>query len=167
MNIQSLFKYKRWADDLLYTALLQLPEHELGKDRPMLFGNILALLNHIYAMDLVWHSNLTGSAHGLKTRNPDDVPIFSELREKQIAINTWYQNYTTTIQNRELEEPVYFTFIGGGKSDMQKGEILQHVVNHDSYHRGHIEGVMYQISAEPPTTDIPVFLREIQSTGQR
>ena len=36
------------------------------------------------------------------------------------------------------------------------------VVNHASYHRGHIEGVLYQMSVEPPTTDLPVFLRVIQ-----
>lgn len=31
--------------------------------------------------------------------------------------------------------------------------------NHATYHRGHIEGVMYQLSIEPPATDIPVFIK--------
>ena len=51
-----------------------------------------------------------------------------------------------------------FTFISGGF-----GKIIQNVVNHASYHRGHIEGVFYQMSVEPPITDLPVFLREIQT----
>lgn len=44
---------------------------------------------------------------------------------------------------------------------MRKYEIIHHVVNHGSYHRGHIEGVMYQMSVEPPTTDLPIFLRTL------
>jgi uncharacterized damage-inducible protein DinB len=34
-----------------------------------------------------------------------------------------------------------------------------HVVNHTTYHRGHIAAMMYQMPARPPTTDLPVFLR--------
>ncbi|MEM7260053.1 MAG: DinB family protein [Pseudomonadota bacterium] len=42
---------------------------------------------------------------------------------------------------------------------MSRSEILHHIVNHASYHRGHIEGVLYQLCIEPPTTDLPVFLQ--------
>lgn len=45
---------------------------------------------------------------------------------------------------------------------MKVFEIVQHMVNHASYHRGHIEGVLYQMSIEPPVTDIPVFLQKVK-----
>ena len=37
--------------------------------------------------------------------------------------------------------------------------MLQHVVTHATYHRGHICGAFYQLGVESPTTDLPVFLR--------
>jgi len=43
---------------------------------------------------------------------------------------------------------------------MSRSEILLHVVNHGTYHRGHIADMVCHIPAEPPTTDFPVFLRE-------
>lgn len=55
------------------------------------------------------------------------------------------------------------TFIGGGPGALTRAEILLHVVNHTTYHRGHIGDMVYQIPAEPPTTDLPVFLRETRS----
>ena len=125
----------------------------------MLFGNILALLNHVYSMDVVWSSNLQGIPHNMQTRNPKHVPSFSFLRDEQNEINSWYGEYVSQLSKNQLSQSVNFCFIGGGEGEMKTNEILHHVVNHASYHRGHIEGVMYQMSIEPPTTDISVFLQ--------
>lgn len=159
MNIETLTRYKSWADRVFYKSLRQLPEPELARQRPMLFGNILALLNHIYAMDVVWQCNLQGIAHQLSTRNPADVPLFSELETKQKDVNAWYETYAAEQTSHQMSELISFTFIGGGEGQMTRGDIIHHVINHASYHRGHIEGVMYQLEVEPPTTDVPVFLR--------
>jgi len=39
--------------------------------------------------------------------------------------------------------------------------MLLHVINHTTYHRGFIADLFYQIPAHPPTTDLPVFLRDV------
>ncbi len=158
MDAVTLIKYKCWADRLLYESLSQLPEVELQQDRPMLFRSILALLNHLYVMDVVWSHNLNGSAHNMTTRSPQYTPPFSSLRENQHTINEWYQEYVVSLSLAEYEKSVEFAFIGGGSGTMRRSEMLHHVVNHGAYHRGHIEGVMYQMGVEPPTTDLPVFL---------
>ncbi len=125
----------------------------------MLFGSIFSLLNHVYAMDTVWCSNLQSVAHNIKTRNPANLPTMKDLREKQIEINRWFESYTRKLSSKELNELVNFTFIGGSTGQIRVYEVIHHVVNHSTYHRGHIEGVFYQLSIEPPTTDIPVFLQ--------
>ena len=83
--------------------------------------------------------------------------------KKQEDINSWYENYTISLSSHQLSSEVAFTFIGGGEGKMKTSEILNHVVNHSSYHRGHIEGVMYQMNMEPPTTDITVYLHQEKS----
>ncbi len=158
MEIETLARYKQWADDQLYSCIAGLPDDELTKDRAMLFGNILSLLHHVYAMDTVWKSHLTGVPHNLQTRNPEINISFDELRRKQSGINAWYEDYFTKLSKDQSVERVGFNFIGGGSGDLSRIEIMHHAVNHSSYHRGHIEGVLYQLSIKPPTTDLPVFL---------
>lgn len=160
-DLETLVKYKAWADDIFYSAISQLPVEELKRNRPMLFGNIFNLLNHIYSMDIVWKSHLKGVPHNLQTRNPEGSPSFTVLREYQSSMNKWWVDYIDNLCIEKYKEMVNFTFIGGGDGKMRRFEIIQHVVNHASYHRGHIEGVLYQMSIEPPTTDMPVFLGEI------
>jgi uncharacterized damage-inducible protein DinB len=55
---------------------------------------------------------------------------------------------------------VRFTLIGGNPGVMTRSEILLHIVNHCTYHRGFVADMFYQVPARPPTTDLPVFLRE-------
>ncbi len=52
------------------------------------------------------------------------------------------------------------TPIGGGRGSMTRGDILLHVVNHTTYHRGHVADMLYSMHVTPPTTDLPVFLRD-------
>lgn len=159
-QLKSLVSYKAWADRALYNALAELPQEQLVTERPMLFGSILKLLNHVYAMDSVWKHNLEGTPHKLNTRNPDNAPQFTDLKRDQSAINRWYAAYVDRLSAEQMSSRVNFTFIGGEKGALKKSDVIHHIVNHSSYHRGHIEGVLYQLSVEPPTTDIPVFIRE-------
>ena len=47
---------------------------------------------------------------------------------------------------------------------MTRGEILMHVVNHATYHRGWVSDQFFQVPAKPPTTDWNVFLTERRSS---
>ena len=56
--------------------------------------------------------------------------------------------------------PVDFKFVSGADGRMTRAEMILHVVQHASYHRGYVDDMMYQIPVEPPSTDLNVFLRE-------
>lgn len=171
-DLSMLARYAAWANRLLYASLAMLPATELTAPRPIFTGNILRMLHHVYLMDKVWQSHLLGVSHGLTTRNPESSPPFNALRNLQREMDAWYVDYADALTPTARDQLVHFTFIGGGEGSMRRADILLHVVNHVTYHRGHIAGMMYQIPAEPPTTDLPVFLREtapvvLDCTGSR
>jgi uncharacterized damage-inducible protein DinB len=166
-NVRMLTRYAAWANTLLYTALGELSELELTKPRQLFSGNLIRTLNHVYTMDLVWQAHLEGRAHGFTVRTPDVHMSLSELRVAQSTLDGWYIRYAEEMSDRTGEEIVDFTFIGGGEGAMTRGDILLHVVNHTTYHRGHISAMMFQIPANPPTTDLPVFLRNAALLADR
>jgi len=76
-------------------------------------------------------------------------------------VDDWYITWSERISEAALGENVPFTLIGGNKGVMTRAQILLHIVNHTSYHRGFVADLFYQVpGARPPTTDLPVFLRE-------
>jgi uncharacterized damage-inducible protein DinB len=94
---------------------------------------------------------------------PRQIVFGSILRTLNHVCSMWYVDYAANLEPETADEVVDFTFIGGGDGAMSRRDILIHVVNHTTYHRGHIGTMIYEIPAEPPTTDLPVFLRELKA----
>lgn len=162
-HLETLARYKAWADARLYDMLAGLPDDTLAAPSPIFAGSILRTLNHVYLMDVVWKSHLLGVPHGLTTRNPEATPPLSELRDTQRGIDAWYIDYAAAMTPAACDDVVHFTFIGGGDGALRREDILLHVVNHTTYHRGHITAMLNQMGAQPQATDLPVFLHNTRS----
>jgi uncharacterized damage-inducible protein DinB len=158
-SLVMLTRYAEWANLKLYDALSRLPPHELVKEQKIIFGSLIRTLEHTYAMDLVWQAHLEGRSHGFTSRTPRLFSDFESLRAAQSVLDQWYVRTAEAISEDVANEVVNFAFIGGTSGAMTRAEILLHVVNHKTYHRGHIADMMFQIPAAPPTTDLPVYLR--------
>lgn len=165
-SIQTLTRYKAWADDVFLSVIAALPETELLAPRAIRFGNIIRTLNHSYAMDFVWQCHLLGKPHGLTTRNPIEHPPIQDLIALQTKIDIWYANYADSLSSEQRNEVVEFEFIGGGSGALTRENMILHVVNHTTYHRGHVADILYCIGVVPPTTDLPVFLKASADVGE-
>jgi uncharacterized damage-inducible protein DinB len=156
-----LARYNAWANRLIYDAVAALPPGEAVKERATLFKNMVHTLNHNYVIGLIWQAHLEGRDHGFSARNTKDHPPLEDLRKAQKGVDRWYLDWTAALGDAALGEEVHFTLIGGNRGVMTRGEMLLHVVNHTTYHRGFVADMFYQVpGARPPTTDLPVFLRE-------
>lgn len=160
-HLGKLVRYKDWANRLLFAEVAKLPEEALVAPQAIVFGNLLRTLNHVLAMDFVWHAHLLGKPHGLNTRNPDFCPSFEEIRSAQQEMDAWYVEYADALTAQAGDEVVHFDFIGGGPGAMTRADILLHAVNHGTYHRGHVAQMMRGTPVTVPITDYPVYLKTL------
>jgi uncharacterized damage-inducible protein DinB len=156
-----LARYNAWANELIFDAVAALPEGEAVKPRPSVFKNMVHTLNHNYVIDRIFQAHLEGRPHGYAARNTAEHPPLAELRRSQQELDRWYIEWAESVPEASLDEKVRFGFVGGGEGAMTRREILQHLVNHTSYHRGFVAQMMYDIPVRPPVTDITVYLRDV------
>lgn len=154
-----LTRYNAWANKVLFDAVAALPEGEAVKERQSLFRNMVHTLNHNYVIDLIWQAHLEGRAHGFEARNTKDHPPLADLWRAQQVVDGWYVDWSDALTDEALDEEVRFELIGGTPGVMTRGEILLHIVNHTSYHRGFVCDMFFQVPARALTTDLPVYLR--------
>ena len=162
-ELLKLIEYKSWANEMTFSSLSHLPESALYKERKTNFKTIVSTLNHVYVVDDIFKSHLTGIAHRYSERNTQVCPAFLALLDKQKEMDSWYIDFIEKTSEKDLDKNISFEFIGGGKGNMLISEILFHVVNHGTYHRGFVGDMMYQIPAVPPANDLTVYLRDISS----
>jgi len=159
-SARRLARYNQWSNKVVFDGVAALPPGEATKERPTLFKTMVRTLNHLYVIDLIWQAHLEGRPHGFTRR--DDVlhPELPDLWRAQQKLDQWYIDWAAAQTQTTLDERVAFTLTAGSKGEMSRGDILLHVVNHSTYHRGWVCDLFFQVPARPPETDLPVFARE-------
>jgi uncharacterized damage-inducible protein DinB len=160
-HLRMLAKYRAWADKLTFDAVAALPPGEASKERQTLFKSIVGMLNHTHVVDLFWQAHPEGRHHGFGAR---DLVLYRDIAELWVAqqqINGWFIAWAEAQSDRGFDEIVHFTFTSGEAGAMTRGDILLHVVNHATYHRGWVAEIFFAVPAKNPTTDLPVYLGEL------
>jgi uncharacterized damage-inducible protein DinB len=163
-HIRTLTRYKAWANEIVFSMVSRLPHEEVTRQRATRFGNMVHTLNHVYVIDAVFQAHLQGRKHNYEARNTPTHPPLAELRESVRKLDAWYVEFADTLPTDELDRTIHFEFIGGGNGAMTCQEMILHVVNHGTYHRGFVGDMMYQAGVTPDATDLPVFLRDVPQT---
>jgi uncharacterized damage-inducible protein DinB len=156
-----LARYNKWSNGVMFDAVAKLPPGEATKPRQSLFKNMVHTLNHNYVIDRIFQAHLEQREHGYSARNTTDHPPLEELWRAQREVDDWYIAWSDAMSDAALDERLSFAFVGGGEGAMTRGEMLMHVVNHTSYHRGFVADLFFQVPARPPIMDLTVFLRDV------
>lgn len=159
-TVSKLVSYKSWANKVTFTSLSHIPEKELYKEYLTKFKSIANTLNHAYVVDDIFKCHLENIPHSYTSRNTDVCPSFGDLWNKQQLIDEWYVNYSKALSGNSCGKTISFEFIDGGQGEMTISEILLHVVNHGTYHRGFVSMMMSQIPENMPANDLTVYLRD-------
>lgn len=159
-TLQMLTRYSAWANARLFATLTTLPPATLTASRSEGAGSILKVLNHARVVDCIWKAHLQGSEHGFTSRNTEVLPALQDLIGQQQALDAWYVACADRLNAASAAEVLAFNFVDGGSGAMTRSEMLLHIVNHKTYHRGYVAEMLYQADLRPPVMDLPVFLRD-------
>ncbi len=154
-------RYTAWADTRLYEVLAGLPAGEVTVRRSQGTNSMLSVLSHAWVVDQIWQAHLEGRPHGYAARNVEAPPPLEELQREQRALDQWYITCADAMTDAAHDAVVQFRFVDGGAGAMARGDMLLHVVNHKTYHRGYVADMLYQAGRRPPVMDLPVFLRDV------
>ena len=154
----SLFEYKAWANDQLFTQLQKVEAGAHATERHA----AIRLLNHVYVVDRIFAAHLTGTTHPYKGTNTPETPTLEELGTSVAATDRWYLEHIRTLDAERLAEKIRFVFTDGAPGTMSREEILGHVATHGGYHRGAVGRIMAQASVPPPRDIFTVYLHEAE-----
>ena len=78
-------------------------------------------------------------------------------------MNDYYVACARDWTDAALAETIDFDFVGGGKRAMSREDILLHLANHATYHRGFVSTLLYPLVKGGAATDLTVFIRDVWS----
>jgi uncharacterized damage-inducible protein DinB len=154
---RTLIRYSGWASRKVLAAALELTMEELERPNGISHGSIAGTLAHIYLADRVWQERMTAS----------DRPLVwdASLAEAEAAwpgIQQAWETWADAATDPDLDRVIQYKSIAGNIGENTAGEIVTHVVNHATLHRGQVVGMIRQLGVQPPATDFIFYLRELR-----
>jgi uncharacterized damage-inducible protein DinB len=157
----TLFAYNDWASARLLACAAGLPKEEWTRDLGGAFPALLGLVAHVVGAERVWLLRWKGeSPSGRPAWMDDPSPelLGAALRE----VERDRAEFLGTLTRADLERPVRYTLLNGSGGTLPLATLLQHTVNHSTYHRGQIASMLRRLGTSPPATDLLVFALEQQ-----
>ena len=156
-DISKLFAYNRWANSRTLEPVSKLTVEEFSRTLGGSFPSVRETLAHIYAAEWIWLERWHGrSPLGLPTGQ--EVPTLEILKEKWGAVESACRDFVVGLAAPRLDEVIRYVNTKGETWEYPLSEMLVHVVNHSSYHRGQSATMLRQLGKAPLSTDYLVFL---------
>jgi uncharacterized damage-inducible protein DinB len=158
-DIGSLLDYHYWARDRILDATAAISIEDLLADRANSFASIRDTLAHTYFAEWAWYSRWQG-------HSPTTLPDANQFQNVDGIRTAWndlqrqLRGFIDPLDDADLEREVQYRLLSGIEAVTPLWQMVQHVVNHASYHRGQVTTMLRQAGAAPPKSmDLIAFYR--------
>ncbi|ETI68470.1 DinB family protein [Neobacillus vireti] len=159
-----LYDYHVWANKRVFNHLKDLPNEVYRQEIKSVFSSIEQVVIHLFKTDVVWLCAMSDKNYEEiqqfvgKYSSEIENKTLEEMESKYLKFSEQYINFLSSQEDldakKTLKHPMY------GQLETRISELVQHVVNHGTYHRGNITAMLRQLGYPGPSTDYIFYLYE-------
>jgi len=159
-DLRRLLDYHYWARDRMLDAVAPLPPDQFTRDMGNSFRSIRDTLVHTYSAEWIWYSRWSGESPSAMF-SPDAFPDQGSIRQAWLEHERKMRALFAPLDDVGIARVIEYTSLSGQTAASVLWHMVQHVVNHATYHRGQVTTMIRQLGAAPPkSTDLITFYRE-------
>jgi len=155
-TLRTHLRYTEWATNRLLEAAGKISPNELERDFGTADKSVLGTLTHIFAADRVWLARIEGK--------PPEVPSGYDLgrlaSEWSDLFARWHR-WAAGLTAESVEQSVSYRDLKGNPWISPIWQIVLHVVNHGTHHRGQVAGFLRSMGQAPPPLDLIAYYRTL------
>jgi uncharacterized damage-inducible protein DinB len=123
-------------------------------------------LNHILIGDTVWMARLEGIGHPGVTRLDQTLHTdFAALQVARGAMDARFVAFAGDLTQQRLGEMLVYRNMAGEPMQTRVDQVLAHVFNHQTHHRGQAHAMLSSTEVAPPPLDLIYYLRDAAKAG--
>lgn len=147
-HYRSFQRYEAWANALAIDSIESVPPKSLG------------VTQHVRALQVMAHSQIARSVwlarlQGRSERVADWFPAWTvaEIRAKAADLDRSWEAFLGALSDADIARPIRYTSSEGVGYESATGDIITHVYNHSTYHRGQIARLVTEAGGRRASTD--------------
>ena len=156
-DIEQLYEFNRWANAQVLDAASSLTKEQFAKDLSSSYGSVRDTLAHIFAAEWIWLERWNGVSPKVFPSGAD-FPDMESLRAKWEEVENGQAHFISRLTDDALATVISYVNIKGEEWKYTLEQMMQHLANHSSYHRGQVTTLLRQLGAEAAPIDLLVFI---------
>jgi len=158
-DFRLLYDYNSWANHRMLEACAALSEEQFTRDLGSSFRSVRDTLAHISGAEWLWLERWHGRSHNA-IPPASDFSNLDSLRRRWSEIERDLRDYIESLSPEDFQRVVSHKTTQGVPQSAPLWQMLQHLVNHGTYHRGQVATMMRQLGAKPISMDLILYYRE-------
>lgn len=161
-HFQMMAGYGTWANQHLIAASRAISSDDYFLDRGAFFGSVHGTLNHIIVGDRIWFGRITGEDSGLTELGAQLFDTLDGVAAARESEDARIQHIIDDMDESDfIRTLTYETIVSPATIKTPMCQVLTHVFNHATHHRGQVHTLLSQAGIAPPSLDMIVYLREL------
>ncbi|HLD67610.1 MAG TPA: DinB family protein [Pseudomonas sp.] len=159
-HLRRLLAYHGWAYERLIHSLQALDEADYRAPRGLFFGSLHGTLNHLAVADRLWLARVRHEPRpfdSLGAEAATDLPSLGHFIDE--GLGAW-QAWLSQQNDQSLCQPLAYHSMDGNTHSKPLADLLLHLVNHGTHHRGQISAALTALGQPAPVLDYLYFLPE-------
>jgi len=144
--------YSAWATQRLMDVAAKLPQEELVRDFQTSDKCVLDTLVHVYAADRIWLSRVLAEPRATFV-DPEDRDL-TLLQTEWPALHERWKLWLRDFSDADVTRNISFKDMRGNARTQPVWQVVLHLVNHGTHHRGQISGFLRAMGHTPPPLDM-------------
>ena len=158
-TIKTLYEYNHWANARLLSACEALTLEQWDRLLGHSWGSVHGVLTHMFAAETIWLARWRGNSPKAM-RQAAEFPTFADLQTAWMRVESEMKDFLATCTEKALSEPVTYTNTRGESRSMPLGQLMLHVANHATHHRGELAAMLAVLNVPHPEDDMLLYFRE-------
>ena len=159
-DLRTLLDYHYWARDRVLDAVAPLTAEQFTRDVGNSFKSIRDTLVHTAGAEGLWYLRWTGQSP-TALPDPTDFPDLASISAFWLDQEQKIRVFLDGLDADGIERVFHYRAMTGQELSSVFRHMLQHVVNHATYHRGQVTTMLRQVGAPAPKSqDMIAFYRE-------
>lgn len=163
-QILEMFGFHHWATDKVLAAFDDVTAAQLDQPWGGSFGSGRGLLSHIVGAEWLWCQRWNGTSPTRVPALPADLDGPGFLAEWK-KVRADQQSFLDELSQNRLDGELTYVNLKGQRWTYRLSDILLHVVNHGTYHRGQLTHLLRDLERPAPSTDFLLYMEELREGG--
>ena len=163
--ILALYDYNEWANNRLLKTASALSPEQFSSPAGASWGSIEASLAHILAAQVNWLLRWRTGGNRQATTEVQAIAGIDKMREQFDGSHAALREFIAGLSEDRLHDTIAFTDSRGNSYESVLWQLMLHVANHGTYHRGEVAMGLSALDHSPGDLDYRYF--EVTRMGRR